>query len=660
MNHLSLNRLLPPLLAALLSLACAMPAVATDQSMAGWSAGALATAKARIEVLGSDLAQAPAQTVKAVASTRLALMSGSGVRGFTYLMILIFTGVAVEWLYWTYAYSPLRAIRARRPGSPLEALRLGLRRLFLAGAGLLLFTAATIGASAALSWPPGVHEMVIAATLLVLALRLSWIVVGIVLSPGRPELRLVPVEADRARPFAATLVAALVLLALGHFLPAIITQAAGADHAAGALRFAAYSIAALILFVAAFAFFSRRDQGTRVPLFPRSFLLALMVAAVYVVWLMNSAAAALAAAVAVVIALQLGLRAMVYFYWRSEDNPDGGDGALPAIVLSLARFVVVLAGIGAAALALDTPLDALADTVGPWARIGLRLLGVAVLALLAHGVWIAVRSVVDRRLAGIAPSDPHQPPDASSRLLTLLPLLRVATAVVLFVMLVLSSLWALGIEITPLLAGAGVVGLALGFGAQALVRDVIAGVFFLAEDAFRVGEYIESGTIIKGTVERIMLRTVALRHHNGPLHFVPYGTLGTVRNTSRDWVIEKFNIPLPIRIDSEKIRKMIKKVGEEMKADPDVGPMIIETLKGKLYRIDPGVKIFRCKFRTAPGKQFDVRAQALKRIEAALTTLGIGFADGTQTVLLPPAEPQEGKSAPVAPTAPAVPAAPAA
>ena len=166
------------------------------------------------------------------------------------------------------------------------------------------------------------------------------------------------------------------------------------------------------------------------------------------------------------------------------------------------------------------------------------------------------------------------------------------------------------------------------------MRDVIAGIFFLAEDAFRIGEYIESGTSIKGTVERITLRTVALRHHNGPLHFVPYGAPGTVRNTSRDWVIEKFNLPLPIGVDSEKIRKMIKKVGEDMLADPDIGSLMIEPLKGKLYRIDPGVKIFRCKFRTAPGKQFDVRAQALKRIEAALKAMGVGFADGSHTVLL--------------------------
>jgi small-conductance mechanosensitive channel len=248
--------------------------------------------------------------------------------------------------------------------------------------------------------------------------------------------------------------------------------------------------------------------------------------------------------------------------------------------------------------------------------------------------WIAIRELIDRRLRAIGPLDPHGDTGPNARLLTLLPLLRMTSAIVFLVLLVLSALWTLGIEITPLLAGAGVFGLALGFGAQALVRDVIAGIFYLAEDVFRIGEYIESGSTTKGTVERITLRTVALRHHNGPLHFVPYGSLGTVRNNSRDWVIEKFNLPLPIDADSEKVRKMIKKVGEELMADPELGHMLLEPLKGKLYRIDPGVKIFRCKFRTAPGNQFDVRAQAYKRIEAALAKIGVGFADRNQTVLV--------------------------
>ncbi len=216
---------------------------------------------------------------------------------------------------------------------------------------------------------------------------------------------------------------------------------------------------------------------------------------------------------------------------------------------------------------------------------------------------------------------------------TLGSLLKSVITGVVFAIVTIMAIAELGYNVAPLIASAGIVGIALGFGAQALVRDVIAGIFYLAEDAFRIGEYIEAGGNTKGAVERITLRTVALRHHNGPLHFVPYGALGTVRNTSRDWVIEKFNLPLPIDADSEKIRKLIKKVGEEMVADPELGPMILEPLKGKLYRVDPGVKIFRCKFRTAPGKQFDVRAQAYKRIEAALRKLDVRFADGRLPVL---------------------------
>ena len=638
-----MSRLLRALCVAALSLAATAPAPALaasgDQSVAEWSMGALAHTKARIEALAGDLAQAPGEFRKLSDQTRKSLMSGTGVRGFTYLLILLLVGSATEWLFWTYAYAPLRAILSASAQTPRQALRVGLRRLSLLGSGLMLFTVATIGASAAFSWPPGVQELVVAATLLLLIFRFAWVVVAIVVAPGRAQLRLVPVEPQTTRWLAALAMTVVSLLALGHFVPDLMERIAGARHAAGAFRFIAITAAALLLLIAAFAFFGRPRRSAGVlrapaPRFPKSFVLALLVVAVYAIWLMNAAAAAIAAIAAVVIALQIGLRDLVFFFWQDKAAGEF-DPVLPSIVLSAARFIVVLLGLGACAMALDTPLARLAESGSPLLRVGLRVLGVATLALLTNLVWITVRTAIDQRLSRIKPADAHEGPNENARLLTLLPLLRVSAAVILVVMLVLSSLWALGIEITPLLAGAGVIGLALGFGAQALVRDVIAGIFFLAEDAFRVGEYIESGANIKGAVERITLRTVALRHHNGPLHFVPYGALGTVRNTSRDWVIEKFNLPLPIDVDSEKIRKMVKKVGEDMMADPDIGPLILEPLKGKLYRIDPGVKIFRCKFRTAPGKQFDVRAQALKRIESALMAMKIGFADGTQTVLLP-------------------------
>ena len=108
---------------------------------------------------------------------------------------------------------------------------------------------------------------------------------------------------------------------------------------------------------------------------------------------------------------------------------------------------------------------------------------------------------------------------------------------------------------------------------------------------------------------------------------MPYGALGTVRNTSRDWVIDKFDLPLSVTADSERVRKLIKRIGETLVADPELGPRFREPLKAKLSRIDPGVKVFRCKFTTLPGQQFELRAAALKEIEAALAGAAIPFAE---------------------------------
>ena len=608
---------------------------------------ALVEAKTRMASLAADLAQAPKEWGEVAQVFSATLMSGTGVRAVTYSLILLLVGGGAEWLYWTYAYGPLRAVQSHIAGSRVQALRLGLRRLGLLCAGVLLFTVATIGASALLDWPEGVQEMAVAVALLLLALRLSWALADTVLSPGRTARRLVPVAAQHASWLAATLVVSVFLLCAMRIVPELLLEVVAAPHSAGALRLLLATLTALLLVVAAFVFFGRPRMGAGqsrgMPQFPRSFLVAALVLLVYGLWLLSStpAVAPVAGIVALVVVLQLVLRGMVFFFWAerkpgapAEDaGADAGDGTLvPNIVLSGARFVVAAVGLGACAVVLDTPLAELATRQGPMLRFVFSLLGVAALALLTHLAWITVRTTVDQRLQKIGPLDPHGEPNPEARLLTLLPLLRLSAAVLLLVMLLLSSLWALGIEVTPLLAGAGVIGLALGFGAQALVRDVIAGIFFLAEDAFRVGEYIESGSTTKGTVERITLRTVALRHHNGPLHFVPYGALGTVRNNSRDWVIEKFNLPLPIDVDSEVVRRLIKKVGEAMLQDEEVGHLLREPLKGKLSRIDPGVKLFRCKFETTPGKQFDVRAQAIKRLEVALKAAGITFADGRQVV----------------------------
>ena len=106
------------------------------------------------------------------------------------------------------------------------------------------------------------------------------------------------------------------------------------------------------------------------------------------------------------------------------------------------------------------------------------------------------------------------------------------------------------------------VGVALGFGAQTLVRDIISGMFFLLDDAFRIGEYIQAGTY-KGTVESFSLRSIKLRHHRGALYTVPFGVLGAVQNGSRDWVIDKMTIGITYDSNIDEAKKIIKRIGKE-------------------------------------------------------------------------------------------------
>ena len=214
----------------------------------------------------------------------------------------------------------------------------------------------------------------------------------------------------------------------------------------------------------------------------------------------------------------------------------------------------------------------------------------------------------------------------------LLPLLRNTLLIGLAVVAVIVALTTLGLDIGPLLAGLGVVGIAIGFGAQNLVRDVISGIFFLMEDAFRVGEYIQSGNY-KGTIEGFSIRSVRLRHHRGPLYTVPFGLLGAVQNMSRDWVIDKITLGVTYDTDLNLARKLIKQVGLDLAAEPEFAPLIIEPLKMQ------GVDAFgdfaiqlRAKMTTLPGEQFVIRRAAFARIKKAFDANDIKFAFPTVQV----------------------------
>jgi small-conductance mechanosensitive channel len=210
-----------------------------------------------------------------------------------------------------------------------------------------------------------------------------------------------------------------------------------------------------------------------------------------------------------------------------------------------------------------------------------------------------------------------------SRMDTVAPILRGAAMAAIFVVTGMLALSALGVNITPLLAGAGVLGLAIGFGSQKLVADVINGMFYLYEDAFRIGEYVETGAG-KGVVEAISLRSVRLRHPRGPVFTVPFSSMGTIQNHSRDWVKIKFTFDVPQETDLEKVRKLVKKAGEALMADPEVAQRILEPMKSqgainiKGHAFEVGVK-----FTTKPGQQFLVRRKAMAALQKAFADNGI-------------------------------------
>ncbi len=265
-------------------------------------------------------------------------------------------------------------------------------------------------------------------------------------------------------------------------------------------------------------------------------------------------------------------------------------------------------------------------------RVATALLHVAVAGLLAYTAWNIIETALTRYFQP-KPTTAHGSTvdlegggGGGSRLETSLPLFRRAVLITLIAMIVMIGLSSMGVNIGPLLAGAGVVGIAVGFGAQTLIQDIIAGLFFLMDDAFRIGEYVEMGDI-RGTVEGMSIRSLRLRHHNGPVHTVPFGQIQSLTNYSRDWAMMKFELRIPFETDVDKVRKIIKKVGQQMQQDPEIGPLILEPLKSQgVNRMDDSALIIRCKVMTVPGQQFYVRRVAYTEIQRAFDKAGIHFA----------------------------------
>ncbi|MFZ0614584.1 MAG: mechanosensitive ion channel family protein [Desulfobacterales bacterium] len=268
---------------------------------------------------------------------------------------------------------------------------------------------------------------------------------------------------------------------------------------------------------------------------------------------------------------------------------------------------------------------------------------ILIVVLVCFVAWELINAAIKRRLAkemsnGEDEDDEREEGGSGgSRIATLLVLLRKFMLAVIIVLAALIILSSIGVNIGPLIAGAGVIGLAIGFGAQTLVKDIISGMFFLIDDAFRVGDYVDTGKQ-KGTVEQVSLRSLRLRHPRGMVYTIPFGDINSVTNFSRDYIITKLDFRVPFDTDVDKVRKIVKKkVHQEIMKDPELAKKLLSPIKSQGVReLDDSALIVRVKYKTPPGEQFAIRKHVYRLMQEAFQEAGLHFAHRNVTVSLPP------------------------
>ena len=207
---------------------------------------------------------------------------------------------------------------------------------------------------------------------------------------------------------------------------------------------------------------------------------------------------------------------------------------------------------------------------------------------------------------------------AAKRIKTLTGVLWTIGCGLLWFVVVLVIFSQIGLNIGPILAGAGVAGLAVGFGAQHLVRDLVSGFFLLLENQIRVGDIaVVNGT--GGMVEAITFRTVVLRDQAGLVHVFPNGSINTLANATKDWSASVIDVTLSYRTDTDRVMEIMRQVGEAMKQDPEYGSLMLEPIEifGVENFTDTTVTI-KARLKTQPSMQYRVGREFRRRLKYAL------------------------------------------
>jgi small-conductance mechanosensitive channel len=304
------------------------------------------------------------------------------------------------------------------------------------------------------------------------------------------------------------------------------------------------------------------------------------------------------------------------------------------------RYLPILTGLSGAViylLAVLTVLQAWNIAAFAWfgTDLGRRIIGnvlsIGIELFIALAIWEIFAGAIDRYLNGIDTTGTPR----RTRIRTLLPLLRTAMLSVLVVLTSLIILSHIGMDITPLLAGAGVVGVAIGFGSQALVKDIITGLFILMEDQIAIGDVVDLGKDHAGVVEAITVRTIRLRDQAGTVHTVPFSEVTSVKNLTRDFAYVVAKIAISYSEDIDRVVEILRQVSEELMADEDLRPLILDPFDYQgVDSLDTSCVVLLVRIRTVASKQAVVGRAFNRLVKIAFDKNGITARDPASMVLV--------------------------
>ena len=375
-------------------------------------------------------------------------------------------------------------------------------------------------------------------------------------------------------------------------------------------------------------------------------LVALYLIAVAIVWVLDIAggftfvarasALSLLAVVAARLALALLRSAMERLFRISAEVRARFpyiEARTDRYLSGLGRFLEwIVYVVGGLAVLQSWDIDVFAFFAGETGRDILgRAFQIVAIVVIALIVWEGASSLIARYLSGAESADGERR-ERSARARTLLPLARNALLVVIVIIAGLTVLSALGINIAPLLAGAGVVGLAVGFGAQTLVKDVITGAFLLFEDTVQVGDVaVIDGQ--GGLVEAITIRTIRLRDLAGSVHTIPFSTVGAITNMTKEYSRYVLDVGVAYREDTDQVADLLREIDAELRADPEFGPHILEPIDILgVDRFEDSAVIVRARLTTKPIQQWTVGREFNRRLKKKFDEHGIEIPFPHQTI----------------------------